>query len=56
MSIAMVVYLVMTLLASFLLRKWEKKLDGSANFDLATTDTLAHTSGLLHGPEMKRRV
>jgi putative lysine transport system permease protein len=56
MSIAMVVYLVMTLITSFLLRKWEKKLDGSANFDLATTDTLAHTSGLMHGPEMKRRV
>ncbi len=56
MSIAMVVYLIMTLMTSIILRKWEKKLDGNANFDLATTDTLAHTSGLLHGPEMKRRV
>lgn len=50
MTVAMAVYLVMTLITSILLRKWEKKLDGSANFDLATTDTLAHTSGMLHGP------
>ncbi len=56
MSISMVVYLIMTLITSFLLRKWEKMLDGNANFDLATTDTLAHTSGMLRGPEMKRGV
>ena len=28
------------------LRYWEKKMDGSDNYDLATTDTLTHTSGL----------
>ena len=50
MTVAMLVYLAMTLITSFLLRKWEKKLDGAASFDLATTDTLAHTSGLLRGP------
>ncbi len=55
MSVAMVVYLIMTLLTSFLLRKWEKKLDGKATFDLATTDTLAHTSGLMRGPVLERR-
>ncbi len=55
MTIAMAVYLVMTLLTSFLLRKWEKKLDGSAIFELATTDTLALTSGMLHGPTRKNR-
>jgi len=55
MTIAMAVYLVMTLLTSFLLRKWEKKLDGSAIFELATTDTLALTSGMLHGPTRRNR-
>jgi len=54
MTIAMVIYLVMTLVTSFLLRKWEKKLDGEAHFDLATTDTLYHTSGLVHGPSARK--
>ncbi len=45
-SIVMVIYLVMTVTASFLLRLLEKKLDGDDNYDLATTDTLAHTSGM----------
>lgn len=44
-TIEMVGYLCMTLIASFLLRWWERKLDGSDSYDLATTDTLAHTSG-----------
>ncbi|MBQ6699095.1 MAG: amino acid ABC transporter permease [Oscillospiraceae bacterium] len=45
-SIVMVIYLIMTVTASFLLRLLEKKLDGDDNYDLATTDTLAHTSGM----------
>ena len=45
-TIVMAIYLVMTLAASFLLRKLEDKLDGDGSFDLATTDTLAHTSGM----------
>ena len=45
-SIVMVIYLVMTVTASFLLRLLEKKMDGDDNYDLATTDTLAHTSGM----------
>lgn len=45
-TIVMVIYLTMTLTASFLLRRLEHKLDGSDSFDLATTDTLAHTSGM----------
>ena len=48
MSIAMVLYLILTLTCSRLLRWWEKKLDGPASYDLATTDTLAHTSGMAH--------
>ena len=49
--IVMVIYLTMTLAASALLRRWEKKLDGPENYDLATTDTLAHTSGLYSYPD-----
>lgn len=46
-AIEMVGYLIMTLVSSFLLRWWESRMDGADNFDLATTDTLAHTSGML---------
>ena len=46
-TITMAIYLVMTVTASYLLRVLEKKLDGDDNYDLATTDTLAYTSGLL---------
>ncbi len=45
-TVAMVVYFALTFTCSRLLRFWEKKMDGSDNYDLATTDTLAHTSGL----------
>jgi len=45
--IEMAGYLFMTLVCSFILRKWESKMDGDDSYDLATTDTLAHTSGLL---------
>jgi hypothetical protein len=50
MSIAMIVYLVLTFTCSRLLRWWEKKLDGPASYDLATTDTLAYTSGMAKFP------
>ena len=42
----MVIYFILTFACSRLLRMWEKRMDGSDNYDLATTDTLAHTSGL----------
>ena len=45
MTVAMVLYLIMTFVFSRLLRFWESILDGPASFDLATTDQLAHTSG-----------
>lgn len=45
-TIAMVIYFILTFTCSRLLRLWENKLDGPQNFDLATTDTLALTSGL----------
>ncbi len=47
-TITMVIYLIMTLTCSIILRKLEKKMDGPDSFDLATKDTLAHTSGMTH--------
>ena len=38
-------FLFLTLLASFLLRKLEKKLQGSANYELVNTDQLVMTAG-----------
>ena len=49
-TIEMVGYLCMTLIASFLLRWWEKKLDGDDSYSLATGDQLAPTSGMLNHP------
>lgn len=50
-AIVMLIYLTMTLISSRILRIWEKKLDGPENYDLATTDTLAFTSGLYNVPD-----
>ena len=50
MSIACAVYLTMTLISSRLLRLVEKRIDGADNYDLSTTDTLAHTSGMTSAP------
>ena len=50
-TIVMVIYLTMTLFASYLLRLWEKALDGPQNYDLNTTDTLAYTSGMYNAPD-----
>jgi len=55
-SVVMAIYLTMTLVSAYLLRLWESKLDGPATFDLATKDTLAHTSGLLRFPNGKKGV
>ncbi len=51
--VEMAMYLCMTVICSVLLRAWEKKLAGPANFDIATTDTLAHTSGMTTYVEKK---
>jgi putative lysine transport system permease protein/putative lysine transport system ATP-binding protein len=45
-TITMIMYLAMTVFFSRLLRYVEKRMDGPQNYDLATTDTLAHTSGM----------
>jgi ABC-type amino acid transport system permease subunit len=49
-TLAMLMYLAMTVFFSLLLRWLEKKMDGSDSYDLATTDTLAHTSGMYNYP------
>lgn len=51
MTVAMIIYLIMTFAFSRLLRFWESRLDGPASFDLATTDQLAHTSSMYSYPE-----
>ncbi len=53
-TIAMVIYFIMTFTCSRILRHWEKKMDGPDNYDLATTDTLAHTSGMYRYPDKKK--
>ena len=52
-TITMAIYFILTFSCSRLLRWWESKLDGPANYDLATTDTLAYTSGI-YGPPKKK--
>lgn len=52
-TIAMIVYFILTFTCSRILRFWEKKMDGPDSYDLATTDTLAHTSGLYRYPDKK---
>lgn len=49
-AIEMIGYLCMTLIASLLLRKWERKLAGDDSYTLATTDQLAPTAGMLNHP------
>lgn len=50
-SITMVIYLVMTVFFSKLLRMIENKLNGPEDYSLSTTDTLAYTSGMLKYPD-----
>jgi len=45
-TITMVMYLAMTLFFSRILRIVERKMEGNKSYDLATHDTLAHTSGM----------
>ena len=44
-------YLCLTLLASFLLRRLEKKLAGKSNYELVNTDQLVMTAGTYHYPD-----
>jgi len=51
----MVMYLIMTVFFSRLLRFVEDKMDGNKSYDLATHDTLAHTSGMISYREEGRK-
>ena len=52
-TIAMVIYFIMTFTCSRILRVIEHKMDGPDNYDLATADTLTHTSGMYSYKERK---
>ena len=52
-TIAMVIYFIMTFTCSRILRVIERKMDGPDNYDLATADTLTHTSGMYSYKERK---
>lgn len=54
-TITMIVYFIMTFTCSRILRWWENRMDGADNYDLATTDTLAHTSGMYRFPDERIR-
>lgn len=45
-TVTLIIYFILTFTCSRILRHLENKMDGPANFDLATTDTLAFTSGM----------
>ncbi len=45
-TVTMIIYFILTFACSRILRWVENRMDGPANFDLATHDTLAFTSGL----------
>lgn len=49
-TVEMVGYLTMTLIASFLLRKLEQKLDGSSSYELVQVDQLTMTAGTYNHP------
>ncbi len=51
--IVMVLYFVTTFTSSRLLRYVERRMEGPSSFDLATTDTLAHTTGMYSYVEKK---
>lgn len=54
-TVEMAGYLCMTLIASFLLRALEKKMDGDDSYDLVLTDPLTLTAGNYNHPGRKKR-
>ena len=52
-TITMIMYFIMTFTCSRILRVIEHKMDGPDNYDLATADTLTHTSGMYSYKERK---
>ena len=54
-AITLVMYLVMTVTCAYILRRIERKMDGADNYELATQDTLAYTSGLHNYPSKNKK-
>ena len=52
-TVEMIGYLTMTLLASFILRWVEKKMDGSSSYELVQTDQLTMTAGTYSHPDKR---
>lgn len=52
-TVEMIGYLCMTLIASFLLRWIEKKMDGTSNYELVQEDPLVMTAGTYNHPSRK---
>ena len=52
-TITMVIYFILTFTCSRILRVFENRMDGPDSYDLATTDTLAYTSGMVRFPDPK---
>ena len=52
-TVEMAGYLTMTLIASFLLRWMEKKLDGNSNYELVQVDSLTMTAGTYSHPDKR---
>ena len=50
-ALEMVGYLAMTLIASFLLRWLEKKLDGNSSYELVQVDALTMSAGTYSHPD-----
>ena len=55
-TVEMAGYLTMTLVASFLLRWVEKRLDGSSSYELVQKDALTMTAGTYNFPDRGQRV
>lgn len=49
-AIEMIAYLTLTLISSFILRFWEKKMAGNSSYELAAGDVLSPTAGTLNSP------
>lgn len=54
-TVILIIYFILTFVSSRILLAWENRMDGPVNFDLATTDTLAFTSGMVHFPRKAKR-
>ena len=52
-TIEMIGYLVMTLVASFILRYVERRMDGSSNYELVQKDALTQVAGNYNYPDQK---